>query len=304
MKIISVIWVILLIYSANKLVIGLNNKVGTNYGSSGFEQCFNSKEEIARYKKIIIGTSITRELSPEGLQLVLDGKEYFNCGQSAIENNLNFSYILVNILGEKFNIHSYDLIIELSPIAMFDDKSIVANDQFNVIKDILPYESKVYLMIDYLLSISKVDQISEHRVNLARLLVSLSVPSEAIRNIELKDKMRNRENSYKNIHAGDRIDPKQASIFQGNMNYESLKRRMTDVKTLARKYGADVKFYIPPLNINYINMMNKESLDIMKEISKRDDVITVLANINDSKYFADCCHLNDSGRVAVYEELK
>ncbi|MEA2019821.1 MAG: hypothetical protein U9N59_15425 [Campylobacterota bacterium] len=299
-SIISLFTLLILIGLANKTMDFINGHIGTSYGTTAMNQCLNDPK-IENYDNILIGTSVTRELTAAKEDFLYQNKNFYNCGISVPTTNLGVHYLFLNTLGEKLNLNGKNILIEVSLQTILKEEPSFNAKGFKSYLDFVPFETKLYLLKDYIYYIYKKGDISSTN-NLLGLIKSLIFPINGIKFVSSNPKFEKRKNYYLNKKF-DKTKPRQDHIDMFNKKFNAIYflYRLEEIKKLAKKYGVDIKFLLVPTSEFYKTKMDINTINAISKIINHNNFSNTLdlRSLDKSEYFADCCHYNKYGQEAL-----
>ena len=299
--------VLFLAYVSNQFTSHSHAIIGSNYGQSEISQCLNDPAIIMN-DGIIIGTSVTRESTPEIKSLTLNNHSFYNCGVSAIVKNLDFAYLLMNLLGHKYNLTGKEILVELNLQAMLASDSILSSPNLSSVVDMAPLQTKLF-WIEGAYKLSKLRKLKISLETFIGLSFKILFPSSNLIYLDMRNPFKKRENLY--LGKNSKIlnsDKTQIDFFSQEFNQEIFIYRIKEIEALASQYGASVRFIFFPTNSLYTSKVKdnlNKSIDLLlndKNIFKKEPIN--LMDLNNPEYFADCCHFNQLGQQAFELELK
>jgi hypothetical protein len=226
-------------------------------------------------------------------------KEYFNCGISAPVTNLDYHYLILNLIDEKFGLEGKNILIEHSIQGALSD-TIVNSKSFTSYLDVAPLRTKIF-WIRVLFVENEWGNINIK--NLSSLVLSILIPSAGLRNLSLKPEFLERKNHYLDrVFDPSNIPAVHKAMFQKEFDRNLSTFRAKEIVAFAREKGAIVSFLIPPSNSFYIEKISDDvshqlnvffDSDIMKKRS------VDLRSFDSMDFFADCCHFNKKGQEVI-----
>ncbi|MFA0204169.1 hypothetical protein AB4450_13060 [Vibrio breoganii] len=322
MRIISTILIITSIaVLGNYIITVMNSVIGSTYGRNQLKQCLNNPR-IKEYNHILIGTSVTRELSFPREAVKIDDNMYFNCGISAVSVNLGFHYLILDLLADKIDLSGKKILIELSLQGALDSSSIITSvgGASSGIFDIAPIKTKIFWIEDFFRSdsnfefepnLSSMERLKKKLLTLISFIKSIYFPSTGFQYISENNDFVERKNAYKDVTSDkENINSNQVGFFTKDFKKDINKFRIDKITELVKKQGAELKFMIPPVNTLYSSYTGSKDIIEFNEFLIDEDIFhqapIVMNSLDSIEYFADCCHLNNYGRkkLTKKEEVK
>lgn len=280
----------------------IQGRLNTSFPGTSFASCLNDKT-LATHDRILVGTSVTQELTDAAFPLIFEGDPYFNCGVSAHTVNFIFHQALIVLLNNKVGLRNKKIIVEVSLQSVLSD-SHKFEPEFQKIAP-----SLVKLITLYDLSANNI--VFDNYYDLFRFLIINLVPTAKLAYLQLR-----RENSTRvNAHHGKKfdptnVDPGQLKMFSPAAPVSTLisktKLNLTVFSLLSKLYGFELVYLIPPSNSSFTRNLDDSYTNIVDLLIKRDDQqirVIDLRNFDNPAYFSDCCHLNEIGQSLIRKHL-
>jgi len=297
--------ILILVIISSTLVRYLNKYVGVTYGTTSLNQCLNDKR-IKYYDNILLGTSVSRELTLSTNDFIYKNNNYYNCGLSAPTTNLTFHYLLLNILGSKIDLKGKKIFLEISQQTLLKEEPILFEKSFKSFIDFLPLESKIFMIKDYVqYSYSK--KSLKHLNNVFLLFKSLIFPIDSLRFITNTPTYNERKNVYLNkVSNENSLDENELKLFYNKFNPFFFNYRMNEIKKLADYYGVEIKFLLVPSNEIYASHISNNTLNSINSYINDKIIMNSLdfRFLDKNEYFADCCHYNSNGQKTILNYIK
>jgi hypothetical protein len=266
-----------------------NVDVSRYIGSNAHDVCLNYIQDNDP-SSIIIGTSVVRELTNESNSNVFKKTLGYNCGISSPVVDLSFHFTLANLAIDRaeklkkifIGISMHDLLsnnyldVKKQGIGMhtiFSSLNLYNKDYINL--SVL-YDS----LLNYLFPLARFDL---NRINK-----------------EIKVKTRKNSDIYKtNIFDKSKVKDTQLQLIKENYNSADTIKKLNDLSDLEKKYGVEVVFVLLPQNRDFIDLEISDQMYnlIMDDFFNNTRKNLDYRNIISSNGFADCCHMNNKGRV-------
>ena len=285
----------------NLLLNWANVAIGSSYGNNDLKQCLNAPE-LKVSKNILIGTSVSREvnLSPNNLNIM--GEKYFVCGVSAAITNLDFHYLIIDLINQKYGINNKKILIEFSTQGALKSDSILSSNRFSNFLTAATLQSKIFWL--NILFKKSGNYNKEIIINFGKTIYSFLFPYENFKNISLIPPELKRKNRYINKKSIEPqlIDKKQLNQYRYIFDKNITQIRLNNILELIQYNKGHVSFYLPPSNKFCTKLIPLESAnnlnDFFKNLTNNYEVID-LRFLNNSNFFYDCAHLNREGQSVL-----
>lgn len=300
----SLLILFMLALVANVIADKSISSIGTDYNKTSLSNCLND-QRIYSEDSILIGTSVSRELTESPNHLILNHHNYFVCGVSAPITNLDFHFLILNLLDNKISISGKNILIEISTQGALDSRSIFEVESFERFLSVAPMPTKIYWLKNYILA----GNYSE-KGNSGMLLTLkyLFFPSIVVSQLSFSETHSSRKNHYlEKIFIPKSAREDQLAMFSNQLNSDMLFNRVRSVINFVDSKGGSLGFLVPPTNSYHTHNALKESTsasinEFFSELEKDASVVD-LRGLDSQEFFADCCHFNKSGQFALKEFL-
>lgn len=284
----------------SNLVIDLSIAIaGSNYGQNSIKDCINDPE-LKKSTNILIGTSVSREINTYPKYLNLNGEDFFVCGVSAPVTNLDFHYLIIDLIENKYSLTNKKLIVEYSIQGALDSTSILEIKLAKSYIESAPVRTKIFWINGF---VKNSEFTYENLKILMRVVTSLVFPINALKYLDSDSPFQERRNNYlDSVYDENAPKAKDIKMFESDFNYDLNMYKLAELSSLVLRNGGELGFLIPPSNTYYTRIIDNHAIlelenfyQLILEYENSYD----LRSLDDSAYFADCCHLNSSGQEAV-----
>lgn len=293
-----------LVMASNIIVDKFIAAIGSDYKGTSIANCLND-ETVYSADSILVGTSVSRELSNSSEPLILNGHKYFVCGVSAPITNLDFHFLILNLIDNKISISDKNILIEISTQGVLSSESIFEAESFESFLSIAPMATKMFWFKNYILA----GNYSE-KGNYGMLLTLKYIvfPSIALNQLAFNETHSSRKNHYlEEVFTPESVREDQLAMLSYEVNSDMLFHRVHSVINFVDSKGGHLGFLAPPTNSYYTHNTLKASTstsvnDFYSELAEGASLID-LRGLDNEEFFADCCHFNKSGQFALKEFL-
>jgi len=278
--------------------------IGSDYNGTSLANCLND-DAVYSADSILIGTSVSRELTNSKDHLFLNGNNYFVCGVSAPITNFDFHFLLLNLLDNKISISEKNILIEISTQGVLNSGSIFEVESFERFLSIAPITTKMFWLKNYILSGNYSEKGND---GMLLTLGYIFFPLVVLNQLSFSETHSSRKNFYlEKIFNPKSVREDQLAKLRNEFNSEMLFHRVQSVIDFVDSKEGSLGFLIPPTNSYHTHNALKESTstsinEFFSELAKGASVVD-LRRLDNEEFFADCCHFNKSGQFALKEFL-
>lgn len=300
----SVLILFILVLFANIITDKSIFYAGTEYNKTSLSNCLND-HRIYTEDSILIGTSVSRELTESPNHLILGSHKYFVCGVSAPITNLDFHFLILNLLDNKISISGKNILIEISTQGILNSSSIFEVESFERFLSIAPIATKIFWLKNYILAGNYSEKGND---GMLLTLKYIFFPSIVLNQLSFSETHSSRKNYYlEKIFTPKSAREDKLAMLRNELNSDMLFYRVQSVIDFVDSKEGSLGFLLPPTNSYHTLRTLKESTstsidEFFSELAKDVPVVDI-RGLDNEEFFADCCHFNKSGQFALQEFL-
>lgn len=298
------ITIIFLVVFSNLVILDLISP-GSLQINKNWAQCLDyiKRNDV---NTVLIGTSVSREMTKKATFKLVDDmeSEIFNCGLSAHTTSLNFhESLLYSVLDTSSAVKEVLIGISIQDLINDDDYSIklIGTSPFSI-------ESLYFIFTDskYKLDDGKwVDALIKIFFPLSRVDLLGLIDKEYTFTPSEVGGHKNSPQYRKEVFSMEKIKEGEIDMLKRKGSLFSAITKLKKIKSRAKKYGVKVRYILLPQNYEYLKLGTRESSIKKSRILLNHTFNDILdfSFLVKPEGFADCCHLNDSGRKELEKRV-